>query len=63
MDQGFFEGIVEEQPLRGNAAGWRWFDWDRVQPIIGETADPYHVAQSWAVVMALLMTDYRYLHL
>ena len=63
VDQGFFEGIVEEQPLRGNAAGWRWFDWDRVQPIIGETADPYHVAQSWAVVMALLMTDYRYLHL
>ena len=63
VDQGFFEGIVEEQPLRGNAAGWRWLDWDRVHKIIGETADPYHVAQSWAVVMALLMTDYRYLHL
>ena len=63
VDQGFFEGIVEEQPLRGNAAGWRWLDWDRVHRIIGETADPYHVAQSWAVVIALLMTDYRYLHL
>ena len=63
VDQGFFEGIVEEQPLRGNAAGWRWVDWERAHEIIGDTPDPYHVAQSWAVVMAFLMTDYRYLHL
>lgn len=63
VDQGFFEGIVEEQPLRGNGVGWRWVDWERAQEIIGATPDPYHVAQSWAVVMAFLMTDYRYLHL
>ena len=63
VDQGFFEEIVEEQPLRGNANGWRWIDWQRAQEIIGGTPDPYHVAQSWAVVLAFLMTDYRYLHL
>ena len=63
VDQGFFEGIVEEQPLGENGAGWRWVDWERAHQIIGETPDPYHVAQSWAVVMAFLMTDYRYLHL
>ena len=63
VDQGFFEGVVEEQPLRGNADGWRWVDWERAEEIIGATPDPYHVAQSWAVVLAFLMTDYRYLHL
>ena len=63
VDQGFFEGIVEEQPLGQNGAGWRWVDWRRAEEIMGATPDPYHVAQSWAVVMAFLMTDYRYLHL
>ena len=63
VDQGFFEGIVEEQPLGENDEGWRWVDWERAQKIIGGTPDPYHVAQSWAVVLAFLMTDYRYLHL
>ena len=63
VDQAFFEGIVDDQPLKGNADGWRWVDWPQAQEIIGATSDPFHVAQSWAVVLALLMTDYRYLHL
>ena len=63
VDQAFFEGIVEEQPLRGSDGGWRWVDWPQAQEIIGATPDPFHVAQSWAVVLALLLTDYRYLHL
>ena len=63
VDQAFFEGIVEDQPLKGNADGWRWVDWTQAQEIIGATPDPFHVAQSWAVVLAFLMTDYRYLHL
>ncbi|MDE0691436.1 MAG: DUF1588 domain-containing protein [Gammaproteobacteria bacterium] len=63
VDQAFFEGIVEEQPLKGNAQGWRWVDWRQAEEIIGATPDPFHVAQSWAVVLAFLMTDYRYLHL
>ena len=63
VDQAFFEGIVDEQPLKGNADGWRWVDWPQAQEIIGATTDPFHVAQSWAVVLAFLMTDYRYLHL
>ena len=63
VDQAFFEGIVEDQPLKGNADGWRWVDWPQAQEIIGATSDPFHVAQSWAVVLAFLMTDYRYLHL
>ena len=63
IDQAFFEGIVEEQPLGRNRDGWRWVDWGKARQIIGETPDPFHVAQSWSVVLAFLMTDYRYLHL
>ena len=54
---------MEEQPLGRNRDGWRWVDWGKAQQIIGETPDPFHVAQSWSVVLAFLMTDYRYLHL
>lgn len=63
IDQGFFEGIVEDQPLAGNADGWRWIDWRRAEEIVGGTPDPFHVGQAWATVLAFLMTDYRYLHL
>ena len=67
-DSRFFEGIdggpssvwVEDE------YGGHW-DWDH--EAVGEwldddkVADPNHVSRTWAVVLAYLMTDHRYLHL
>ena len=44
---------------------WYWFDWDRVSGFMDgiDFSDPHQTAQAWVVVLAYLMTDYRYLYL
>jgi len=63
-----FEGILDNAVvLRENEDGWRWHqaDWDRVDDFLRriDFSDPHHAAQAWAVVLAAMMMDYRYLYL
>ena len=65
-DYRFFEGAVDDETLAQLLEERDWgheWNYERVEEIIGETPDPHYVAQSWAVVLAFLMTDYRYLYL
>ena len=66
-DTRFFEGIdgapssvwVEDE----NSGYWDW-DHEAVgEWLADKTADPNHVSRTWAVVLAYLMTDHRYLYL
>ena len=67
----YFEGILDdavmEQHENDDGAGWWWyeFDRDRVEEFMEgiDWSDPHHTAQAWAVVLAYLLTDYRYLYL
>ena len=66
-DERYFDGIAddfwrEELDENDNHLGW---DWDRIDPYFDtrDWSDPHHVARTWAVVLAYLMTDPRYLHL
>ena len=63
-----FEGILDEPFVeRMNEDGWRWYQFDNevVDDLIESTdwSDPYHAARAWVVVLAFLMSDYRYLYL
>ena len=64
----FFEGILDGAMIEGeNEDGFRWYnlDWERVLPFLNsiDWSDPHHTAQAWIVVLAYLLTDYRYLYL
>ena len=67
-DQHYFDGIAddiwrEELDENGNPLGW---DWERMGDFLQretDMEDHHHVARTWVVVLAYLMTDYRYLHL
>ena len=64
----FFEGILEEPVVEHvNEDGWRWYQFDNevVDDLIDSTdwSDPHHVARAWVVVLAFLMSDYRYIYL
>ena len=63
----YFEGILEDSVVwMDNMYGEYWgIDWDHVGPFLDsiDWSDPHHAAQSWVVVLAYLMTDYRYLYL
>ena len=70
QDLSYFDGILEDAVVKEGEPGWgrRWFyDFDR--PRVGDFmrsidwSDPHYAAQAWAVVLAYLMTDYRYLYL
>ena len=52
----------EELDENDTPMGW---DWDRMREFFNETdmPDPHGIARTWAVVLAYLMTDPRYLHL
>ena len=41
------------------------YDWDRVNEFMDgiDWSDHHHTAQTWMVVLAYLMMDYRYLNL
>ena len=66
-DDHFFDGIADdlwrdELNEHGHPLGW---DLDRVHSFIESVdwSDPQAVARTWAVVLAYLMMDYRYLYL
>ena len=69
-DLSYFDGILEDAVVEEGEPGWgrRWYyDFDR--PRVGDFMhsidwrDPHYAAQAWAVVLAYLLTDYRYLYL
>ena len=67
-DQLFFEGILDGAVIRReNSYGYRWyeFDRDRIQDFLDgvDFSDPGYTAQTWVVVLAAMMMDYRYLYL
>ena len=67
-DHFFYEGILDDTLVeRVNDDGWRWheFDWDRVDAFLDgiDFSDSNHSAQTWVVVLAYLLMDYRYLYL
>ena len=64
----FFEGILDGVVVQHeNEYGDRWYgiDWDRVNAFMGgiDLSDPSYTAQTWVVVLAAMMMDYRYLYL
>ena len=63
-DMLYFEGI-EDNAVFVNQHGDYDFDWDRVDEIINELDFHRHspVVQTWVVVLAHLLMDYRYLYL
>ena len=62
-DTAYFEGIIADSVVVdewGNSE----IDWDRVrQSWDFDMDDSMHAARTWVVVLAYLMTDYRYLYL
>ena len=64
----YFEGIADDAIMRReNESGdvWYEFDWDHVHDLLDgyDLTDPHAVAQTWVVVLAYLLMDYRYLYL
>ena len=67
-DISYFDGILDDVVVRReNEFGdvWYEFDWDRVNDFLDDVdlSDPQAVAQTWVVVLAYLLMDYRYLYL
>ena len=69
-DLSYFDGILEDAVVEEGEPGWgrRWYyDFDRphVEDFMDSVdwSDPHYAAQAWAVVLAYLLTDYRYLYL
>ena len=66
-DLSYFDGILEDAVVeREEEDGYRyyWFG-NHVGPFLDsiDFSDPHQTAQAWVVVLAYLMTDYRYLYL
>ena len=63
----FLEGIADDVLVeRANEDGYRWYEFgDRAHAFLDgiDFSDPHHIAQTWAVVLAAMMMDYRYLYL
>ena len=68
-DLAFLDDELEEAVIEHvDDEGWHYwesYDWDRVHEYFSglDTSDPNGVARAWVVVLAYLMSDYRYLHL
>ena len=67
-DAHYLDGIVDGAFVYRD--DWDWgegydWDWDRINAHFDtiDWSDPHHVARTWVVVLAYLMTDPRYLHL
>ena len=63
-DDLYFEGVADvvEFDERGDSS----INLDRYRELIADRfdlRDPSHIARTWVVVLAYLLTDYRYLHL
>lgn len=62
QDHLYFEGVVDGSVTYDNL-GWSRLNWDRVRDVQdGEMRDPNHVARTWVVTLAFLLSDYRYLY-
>ncbi len=63
-DSDYFDGILDDIWVTNEHGDPDW-DWDRVTAHLDSISlsDRHHVARTWVVVLAYLMTDYRYLHL
>ena len=64
----YFEGLLDDVIVRRESeSGYVWYehDWDRINDFWDEVdlSDPLAVAQTWVVVLAYLLMDYRYLYL
>ena len=62
----FFEGILEDAVVEREENGYRMHEFDeRVHDFLGgiDFSDPSYTAQTWVVVLAAMMMDYRYLYL
>ena len=64
----YFEGLLDDVIVRRESeSGYVWYehDWDRINDFWDEVdlSDPQAVAQTWVVVLAYLLMDYRYLYL
>ena len=58
----YFEGIADDAVSYDNL-GWARIDTARVADLsLAGTRDPNHVARTWVVTLAFLLTDYRYLY-
>ena len=57
------DALVEYENEDGG--GWYEYDWDRVNEFMDgiDWSDHHYTAQTWMVVLAYLMMDYRYLNL
>ena len=69
LDHRFFDGFLDDAiVMKENDRGEYYYDWDwdRVNEFIygqTDTRDPAGVARTWVVVLAYLLSDYRYLYL
>ena len=62
-DTRYFEGIIDDVVVTDEWGNSR-FDWNRVKASWDfEMEDPSHTVRTWAVVLAYLMSDYRFLYL
>ena len=67
-DQHFFDGIADDlwRKELEEDSGWELgWDWPGIRQFFDtvDWSDPHGVAETWAVVLAYLMMDYRYLYL
>ena len=61
-DHLYFEGIADDV-LRYDKWGRASWNWDRVRELEPlDESDPHHVARTWVVTLAFLLSDYRYLY-
>ena len=68
FDLSYFDGILDDVVEEHEQDdGFRYYrlDWDRVDEFMDsiDFSDPHQTAKAWVVVLAYLMTDYRYLYL
>ena len=62
-DAAYFDGILDNV-VASDAQGNSRIDWERVEAVWDfDLDDAGYAARTWVVVLAALMTDYRYLHL
>ena len=64
----FLDGILDDAVVEPEFVDGNWsygYDWGRVDDFMDgiDWSDPHYVAQTWMVVLAYLMMDYRYLYL
>ena len=63
----FYEGILDNAVVEHVEGHRRWyeFDRDRIDAFLDgiDFEDPHYTAQTWMVVLAAMMMDYRYLYL